>query len=93
MSYWSQAEEEMACDFPGCVKHFEHTPDAKVAILKKGKVLAFCEEHAQRLKNAGVVLKGLREIREDRLAPARMQVEQKRMAIEMKFILDLKKPD
>ncbi|MEK7654374.1 MAG: hypothetical protein AAB345_03835 [Patescibacteria group bacterium] len=93
VSYWSQSEEETACDFPECVRHFEHIPDAKVAILKNGKTLAFCAEHTKILINAGVILKSLNEIREDRLTPARMQEKARRMELELKFITDLKNPD
>ena len=93
MSYWSQAQEDVECDFPHCGKEFDKTDHAKVAILKNGSVMAFCKEHASKLISEGVPLKSLEEIRAEREASAKKREADERKAHEAKFISDLKNPD
>ncbi len=85
--------EEVGCDFPDCLKEYDRRPGKKVAKLQGEEVIAFCEEHAQRLTQEGVVLRSVdsihEELKEAKDAPRR-QAEQDHLAREKAFIEKLK---
>ncbi len=94
MSYESMAKEEVSCDFPGCGSDFYSAPEARVAIIKDGQILAFCRKDSDRLIAEGVELRTLHEIhteqKEAREAPARLRREREQIAREREFIQSLK---
>lgn len=90
MSITSMLKEDYGCDFPGCDRRFDPTPDAKVAIAKNKEVLAFCVGHAARLIHEGVVLKTLDEARSDRDGNPKERLDRERREREQTFIQNLK---
>lgn len=50
------------CDFPECPKLVEVKEDTQIACVHRGQVSAFCPEHAERLKKAGVLLTTLQDL-------------------------------
>ncbi len=95
MSYSSMAWDDVCCDFPGCGKEFDKTNGARVAIVDKGDIKAFCREHCARLIEEGIELRVLSEIhreKEDRqLGIDRARQQREQLAREKEFIDKLKK--
>ena len=86
--------EDYGCDFPGCAEDFDRDESHAVAIVKNGKIMAFCIPHCQKLTSEEIILKTLDEIyrerREKREAPAREMAKRKQEEREQAFIADLK---
>ncbi len=50
------------CNFPGCGEDYCEIPNVRIAIVKNGKVLKFCPDHACQLLKAKINLRTLKEI-------------------------------
>ncbi len=68
MSYESMTKEDVRCDFPSCPRDFDTREGALNALVRDGRILAFCAEHSNRLLEEGVGLKNIRDIQRERQA-------------------------
>ncbi len=88
-------KEEMECDFVYCAGDFDTAEGHEVAVVKDGRVMAFCAAHCDLLRRSGVALRTLesihREIKEAREAPIRERAKLEREEREQAFIAYLKK--
>lgn len=82
--------EEVCCDFPDCPQNFDGTDGARVALVKNGKIIAFCSEHSALLLSKGKDLRTVAsihtELEEAKNGPERKRREAERQAKEQAFI-------
>ncbi|MES2213667.1 MAG: hypothetical protein V4473_02400 [Patescibacteria group bacterium] len=91
MSYESMAREDVECDFPPCSKEFWKKPGENNAIVKNGKILAFCRTHSMLLSERGVVLRPLADIHAERIREENEQLVRTQTERQEAFIESLKR--
>ncbi len=84
MSYETMWKDDTCCDFPLCADSYYGKKDAKVAIVRDNKILAFCEKHSARLEREGINLRPLSDVHKElddiQQAPFRSEVARRENA-------------
>ena len=90
MSYRTMWRDETCCDFPSCDGDYNTANGARVAIVKDGKILAFCKKYSRQLIKEGVNLQTIAKIQKELNEPVEAHRRNEQIVREQAFIQSLK---